>query len=190
MSKEVRKAVAYLRTSSRANVGADEDSDKRQRAAIEAYARAAGYEIVETFDDAAVSAADPVGDRPGFAEMLERLLSNGARTIIVASPDRFARDLMAQLAAYHALKARGITLVAASAPTHFVEDTPTAILVRQVLGAIAEFEKTTLVAKLAAARKRKRPARRSSGARATLRRGRASSNWRRRSRARNPRGER
>ena len=51
---------------------------------------------------------------------------------------------------------RGITLVAASAPTHFVEDTPTAVLVRQVLGAIAEFEKTTLVAKLAAARRRKR----------------------------------
>ena len=56
------------------------------------------------------------------------------------------------------LKARGVTLVAASAPTHFAEDTPTAILVRQVLGAIAEFEKTTLVAKLAAARKRKRAA--------------------------------
>jgi hypothetical protein len=39
---------------------------------------------------------------------------------------------------------------------HFVEDTPTAVLVRQVLGAVAEFEKTTLVAKLAAARGRKR----------------------------------
>ena len=26
------------------------------------------------------------GDHPGFAEMLERLLSNGARTIIVESP--------------------------------------------------------------------------------------------------------
>jgi hypothetical protein len=39
---------------------------------------------------------------------------------------------------------------------HFVEDTPTAVLVRQVLGAVAEFEKTTLVAKLAAARRRKR----------------------------------
>jgi hypothetical protein len=37
---------------------------------------------------------------------------------------------------------------------HFVEDTPTAVLVRQVPGAVAEFEKTTLVAKLAAARKR------------------------------------
>ena len=156
MSKEIRKAVAYLRTSSRANVGADKDSDKRQREAIEAYAKAAGFEIVGEFYDAAVSGADPVGDRPGFAEMLEALLANGARTIIVESPDRFARDLMVQLAGHDMLKAKGVTLVAASAPLHFVEDTPTAVLVRQVLGAVAEFEKTTLVAKLAAARRRKR----------------------------------
>jgi DNA invertase Pin-like site-specific DNA recombinase len=158
VGKEIRKAVAYLRTSSKANVGADKDSDKRQRAAIEAYARAAGYEVIATFYDAAVSGADPVGERSGFAEMLERLMSNGARTIIVESPDRFARDLMVQLAGHDMLKAKGISLVAASAPTHFIEDTPTAILVRQVLGAIAEFEKTTLVAKLAAARRRKRMA--------------------------------
>jgi DNA invertase Pin-like site-specific DNA recombinase len=158
VSKEVRKAVAYLRTSSKANLGPDKDSDKRQFAAIHAYAKGAGFEIVETFYDAAVSGADPVGERPGFAEMLERLLSNGARTIIVESPDRFARDLMVQLAGHDMLKARGISLVAASVPMHFIEDTPTAILVRQVLGAIAEFEKTTLVAKLAAARRRKRAA--------------------------------
>jgi DNA invertase Pin-like site-specific DNA recombinase len=139
MGKEVKKAVAYLRTSSRTNVGADKDSDKRQRAAIEAYAKASGYEIVETFYDAAVSGADPVGARPGFAEMLERLMSNGAQTIIVESPDRFARDLMMQLAGHDLLKAKGISLVAASAPTHFIEDTPTAVLVRQVLGAVAEF---------------------------------------------------
>ena len=41
------KAVAYLRTSSAANVGNDKDSDKRQLAAIEAFAKANGYEIVE-----------------------------------------------------------------------------------------------------------------------------------------------
>ena len=156
MSKEIRKAVAYLRTSSRTNVGADKDSDKRQRAAIEACEKVAGYEIVEEFYDAAVSGADPVSERSGFAEMLERLMSNGARTIIMESPDRFARDLMVQLAGHDMLKARGVTLIAASAPLHFVEDTPTAVLVRQVLGAVAEFEKTTLVAKLAAARRRKR----------------------------------
>src|SRR5271170_7386899 len=156
MSQERRKAVAYLRTSSRTNVGVDKDSDKRQLAGIEAYAKAAGLEIVDTFYDTAVSGADPVTDRPGFAEMLERLMSNGARTIVVESPDRFARDLMVQLAGHDMLKAKGVTLIAASAPTFFMEDTPTAVLVRQVLGAVAQFEKATTVAKLAAARKRKR----------------------------------
>ena len=158
MAKETAKAVAYLRTSSKTNVGADKDSDKRQLAAIAAYAKANGFDIVDTYYDAAVSGADPVTDRAGFAEMLERLLSNGARTIIVESPDRFARDLMVQLAGHDMLKARGIALIAASAPTFFLEDTPTAVLVRQVLGAIAQFEKAGLVAKLAAARKRKRVA--------------------------------
>jgi DNA invertase Pin-like site-specific DNA recombinase len=88
--------------------------------------------------------------------MLERLLSNGARTIIVESPDRFARDLMVQLAGHDMLKAKEIALIAASAPTFFVEDTPTAVLVRQVLGAVAQFDKATTVARLAAARRRKR----------------------------------
>jgi hypothetical protein len=39
-------AITYLRTSSAANVGADKDSDRRQRA---------GYELVGEFYDAAVS---------------------------------------------------------------------------------------------------------------------------------------
>jgi DNA invertase Pin-like site-specific DNA recombinase len=163
VANELKKAVAYLRTSSATNVSKDKapavedkDSDKRQRAAIQAYAKAAGYEIVDEYYDKAVKGADPVGDRPAFAEMLERLIANGAKTIIVESPDRFARDLMVQLAGHDMLKGRGIALIAASAPTHFIEDTPTAVLVRHVLGAIAQFDKTTLVAKLAAARRRKR----------------------------------
>jgi DNA invertase Pin-like site-specific DNA recombinase len=110
------------------------DSDKRQLAAISAYAKANGFDVVGTYYDAAVSGADPVTDRAGFAEMLERLLSNGARTIIVESPDRFARDLMVQFAGHDMLKAKGIALIAASAPTFFLEDTPTAVLVRQVPG--------------------------------------------------------
>jgi DNA invertase Pin-like site-specific DNA recombinase len=158
MPKERGKAVAYLRTSSARNVGPDKDSDKRQRAAIAAYAFGSGFQIVGEFYDAAVSGADPITDRPGFTEMLGALLSNGARTIIVESPDRFARDLMVQLAGHDLLKGQGITLIAASAPSFFIEDTPTAVLVRQVLGAVAQFDKATTVAKLQAARKRKREA--------------------------------
>jgi len=156
MSGKGLKAVAYLRTSSKTNVGPDKDSDKRQLAAINRYARRAGYEIVDTFYDVAVSGADPVNERFAFAHMLERLLGNGVRTIIVESPDRFARDLIQQLLGHDLLKARGITLIAASSPQHFLEDTPTAVLIRQVLGGVAEFEKTTLVAKLKAARERKK----------------------------------
>jgi len=40
-------------------------------------------------------------------------------------------------------------------PTYFIEDNPTAELVRQVLGAISQFDKAQLVMKLKAARDRK-----------------------------------
>jgi DNA invertase Pin-like site-specific DNA recombinase len=152
------EAVAYMRTSTATNVGEGKDSEKRQRAAIEAYAKASGYSIASSdwFYDAAVKGADAVTARPGFAAMLERIASNGLRTIIVESPDRFARDLAVQLAGHDYLKNLGVALIPASAPDFFLEDTPTAVLVRQVLGAIAQFEKATIVAKLKAARDRKR----------------------------------
>ena len=100
VAKILTPAVAYLRTSSATNVRKDKtdkvveiddkDSDRRQRETIDRFAKAAGYEIVAEYYDKAVKGTDPVGERPAFAEMLERLLSNGAKTIIVESPDRFA----------------------------------------------------------------------------------------------------
>ena len=136
MTRKKIQAVAYLRTSSAANVGPDKDSDKRQRAAIAAYAKAAGVEIVETFYDEAVSGADLIETRPGFRAMLERLLSNGVRTIVVETANRFARDLMVQEVGYAMLKERGIELIATDKPDAFLDDTPTAVLIRQVLGAV------------------------------------------------------
>ena len=155
MAQCKKEAFAYLRTSSSTNVGSDKDSDKRQRAAIAAFAKSAGYIIVDWIYDAAVSGADPIGDRPGFKAMLDRIAGNGVRCIIVESPDRFARDLTVQLTGHDFLKSLGVSLIPATAPDFFTEDTPTAVLVRQVLGAIAQFEKTSLVAKLKAARDRK-----------------------------------
>jgi DNA invertase Pin-like site-specific DNA recombinase len=152
------EAIAYLRTSSATNTGPDKDSDKRQRAAIAAFAKAHGYAIVGEFYDAAVSGADPIAERPGFKAMLDRIAGNGVRCIIVESPDRFARDLTVQLTGHDFLKKLGVALIPATAPDFFTEDTPTAVLVRQVLGAIAQFEKTSLVAKLKASRDRKKAA--------------------------------
>lgn len=47
-------------------------------------------------------------------------------------------------------------MIAADSPTSFLDDTPTARLIRQVFGAVSEFEKVMLVAKLKDARDRKR----------------------------------
>jgi DNA invertase Pin-like site-specific DNA recombinase len=153
-----KKAVGYMRTSSATNVGDNKDSEKRQRVAIEAFAADNGYEIGDDdwFYDAAVKGVDAIADRLGFNGMLDRLAGNGVRTIIVESPDRFARDLIVQLTGHDHLKKLGITLIPASCPDHFLQDTPTAILIRQVLGAIAQFEKANLVAKLKVARDRKK----------------------------------
>jgi len=154
MAKKRKSAFAYLRTSSATNSGPDKDSDKRQQAAIAAFAKSHRFEIVDEFYDAAVSGADPIAERPGFKAMLDRIAGNGVRTIIVESPDRFARDLTVQLTGHDFLKSLEVELIPATAPDFFTEDTPTAVLVRQVLGAIAQFEKTSLVAKLKAARER------------------------------------
>lgn len=155
-----RPALAYLRTSSSTNVGEDKDSDKRQMAAIEGYARRAGYEIVApAYYDAAVSGADSIEGRTGFAQLLERLRERpDVHVILVESANRFARDLIVQETGYRMLRDRGIELIPVDSPQHFSEETPTAVMVRQILGAVSQFEKAALVAKLKGARDRKRAA--------------------------------
>jgi len=154
MSKEMVKACGYIRTSSATNVGPDKDSEKRQRTAIAAFAKANGFEIVEWFCDPAVSGADPIDTRPGFTAMMKLIQSNGIRTIVCEAASRFARDLMVQEVGYSMLRERGIDLIAADSPRAFQDDTPTAKLIRQVLGAVSEFDKAMTVAKLRGSRER------------------------------------
>ena len=152
MSRNPKQAVAYYRTSSATNVGDDKDSLNRQRDAVMVYAKRNGITVVKEFYDAAVSGADPIDERPGFSDFLKRIQGNGVGVVLVEDPTRFARDLTVQLTGHELLKTHGVELVPVNCPDHFREDTPTAVLVRQVLGAIAQFEKAQLVTKLRVAR--------------------------------------
>lgn len=154
--RQRKPAVGYTRTSSATNLGDGKDSVPRQRQAIQAYANRAGYKIVAWFDDPAVQGDDTIDCRPGFAAALEKIAGNGVRTIIVETANRFARDLMVQEAGYSRLRSEGIDLIAADKPDSFTDDSPTAVLVRQILGAVAQFDKAMTVAKLRGARERKR----------------------------------
>src|SRR5689334_11222660 len=150
-------AVAYFRTSSASNVGPEKDSQRRQAAAVEAYAKGrAKLSIVSSFYDAAVSGADPVDARPGFSELLAYCEEHGVGVVLVENASGFARDLVVQLTGHALLEARGIELVPVDAPTYFTDPSPTAVMVRQILGAVSEFEKAGLVAKLKGARDRVR----------------------------------
>jgi DNA invertase Pin-like site-specific DNA recombinase len=155
-SKEKTKAVAYLRTSSATNVGADKDSDKRQRAAIESFARRQGFVLVDEYNDAAVSGADPIEVRPGFSALLDRIEGNGVRTVIVEDASRFARDLMTQELGIMALISRDVRVLTANGDDLTDSSDPSRKMMRQIAGAFHEYEKARLVAKLKAARDRKR----------------------------------
>jgi DNA invertase Pin-like site-specific DNA recombinase len=103
-----------------------------------------------------VSGADPVDTRPGFCALLARCAANGISVVLVENASRFARDLAVQLAGHQLLRTRGIDLIPVDAPDHFTDPGPTAEMVRQILGAVSQFEKSALVAKLRHARERKR----------------------------------
>lgn len=146
-------AIAYLRTSSATNV--EGDSSIRQREAIKAYASANRIELVQEFYDAAVSGADPIQEREGFLSLLVWAEKQGVDLVLVENASRFARDLMVQELGLQLLKGKGIRLIAVDDPDAFTADNPTAQMVRQILGAVSQFEKAGLVAKLKGARDRK-----------------------------------
>ena len=158
-TKEKIKAVAYMRTSSATNTGDDKDSAKRQRAAIEAYAKRAGYKIAEGdwFYDPGVSGADPIDTRKGFNALLDRIEGNGVRVVLIEDASRFARDLMTQELGILSLANRdGVRVITASGDDLTDTSDPMKIAMRQIAGAFAQLEKARLVAKLKGARERKR----------------------------------
>lgn len=151
--KALTSAVAYIRVSSKRQ--ADGDGPKRQRQAIAQCAATSAFQVVEEYADLGVSGTTELADRPGLAELLDRLESNGVRVVLVERADRLARDLMVQEVILGQFAKIGVRLLTSDGQDLTSgDDDPTRRLIRQVLGAVAEFEKNILVAKLRAARER------------------------------------
>ena len=75
--------------------------------------------------------------------------------MIIEKLDRLARDLMVQETIIADLRKNGFELVSVAEPDLMKND-PTRILVRQMMGAVAQYEKSQIVLKLRGARMRKR----------------------------------
>jgi DNA invertase Pin-like site-specific DNA recombinase len=146
------------------------DSAERQRVAIRAYAARAGLEVVQEFYDAAVAGGDPVEGRPGFAAMLDRIEGNGVRLVLVEDPSRFARELIPQELGILVMQRLGVRVVTAYGEDLTNSTDPSRVMMRQVAGAFAQYEKARLVEKMRGARDRasKAAGRRVEGRKATL----------------------
>lgn len=155
------KAFAYLRVSGNGQAKEDKDGFPRQRRAIEAHAKAKGLTIVREFIEPGVTGT--ITERPALGDMLEAIENNGVRVVIVENVNRLARDLVVQETILSDMAARGVRfhsceaggdLLALDEPSD--EQRATRKLVRQLLGAVAEYDKEMTVLKLRAARRRKR----------------------------------
>ena len=85
--------------------------------------------------------------------MFEALAANGTKLVLIDQLNRLARDLMVQETIIGDLRKRGFDLISVTEPD-LLQDDPTRILMRQIFGAIAQYEKAMIVAKLRAARQR------------------------------------
>ena len=151
------QAVTYLRVSSVGQV--DGDGLTRQREAVSDYARRQGIEIVGEFRDEGVSGATDHADREGFSNLLARIAGNCVRVVLVERADRVARDLLVQETMLLAMRRMGVKVIDVSSGQDLNDETdPSRVLIRQVLGAVAQWDKGCLVAKLRKARIRKRAA--------------------------------
>jgi len=149
----MNKAFAYLRVSGKGQI--EGDGFTRQLGAIKQYATANDIKLSQVFKEEGVTGTRETMDRPAWSEMIAALHSNGVKTIIVEKLDRLARDLMVQEAAVADLRKHGFTLVSVQEPDLMATD-GTRVLVRQMMGAVAQYEKTQIVSKLRGARMRKR----------------------------------
>jgi DNA invertase Pin-like site-specific DNA recombinase len=149
----MRKAFAYLRVSGKGQV--DGDGFTRQLEAIKKYAAANDIKIVKIYREEGVSGTTDWENRPAFAEMMTAMLSNGTRTMLVENLSRVARELMVQESIIADFKRKSLDVISVDEPD-LCSDDPGRVLIRQMMGAFFQYEKSALVAKLRGARVRMR----------------------------------
>ena len=149
------KCVSYYRTSSLTNTGEEKDSLKRQKYVVSRFCNNNGYVIENEFYET-LSGDREILSRQKFVEMMEFCESSNIKTIVFENTTRFSRDLICSETGYVYLKGLGFTLISSESPESFVDDSPTSVLIRRVLGCLSDFEKNSIVEKLRGSRMRKR----------------------------------
>jgi DNA invertase Pin-like site-specific DNA recombinase len=136
----MKYAFAYLRVST------EEQTVLNQRLALEKWAQNQNYQILDFFEDAAVSGKTPAIQRKGFCEMLELVKSAPVDAILVYELSRVGRTFWDTLDAIKVIE-QYAPLVSCSPRESFLQSTEPGIrkLMIGILTWVAEREREMLV---------------------------------------------
>lgn len=144
-----KKAVAYIRVSTTGQI--DGYGLDAQEAKVRRYAQSNNLEIARVFREEGVSGTHGAEARIAWVQLLDYMEETGTETIIIPELSRLARDLMVQESIIRDLRKRNLTLVSVDEPDLLSND-PSRKLIRQIMGAINEYEREIIIVRMAAGR--------------------------------------
>jgi len=147
------RVFSYLRVSTREQV--DKCGLDRQRDTVKQFAEQHDMSICRTFSENQSGGVN-VEDRTMLLEMLELAPAFNVEAIVVERSDRVARDLMAQEIFFVRCAERGVKVFAADSGQELTvaDGDPSRVMLRQMLGVIAQWERAVIVKKLQDGRRR------------------------------------
>ena len=140
LTGNMKYAFAYLRVST------EEQTVQNQKIALEKWASANNYLILDSFEDPAISGKVPAAQRPGFQEMLGLVKMTGVDAVLVYELSRVGRTFWDTLDAIKAVE-RYASLISCSPRESFLQTTESSIrkLMIGILTWAAERERELLV---------------------------------------------
>jgi len=144
------QVALYMRVSSedqaeRGTIGA-------QRDFLRQFATLYSLSVVDEYEDDGVTGTLPLSQRPAGRRLLDDAQSGRFGCALVYRVDRLGRSLTALLEAHTMLSQAGITIRSATEP--FDTSTPIGTFLFQLLGSLAELEKSTIIERMTLGRDR------------------------------------
>lgn len=150
VSSAKRTAVAYLRVST------DRQAEhglglQVQEATIRTWAKREGVRIVAVYRDEGISGSNGLDTRDGLADALRAIRDGSAGGLAVYRLDRLARDLVLQeqlLAEVWRMDGEVYSTASGEADLRDDPDDPSRRMIRQILGAVSEYERSMIALRL------------------------------------------
>lgn len=152
LQDKITLCYSYARVSGITQSDSEKDGLPRQFRAINDFCAKMALTVVQAFDDAYTGKEM---DRPAFVEMRALMIENGVKIVVIEKLDRLARDLMVQETILSDFKKNGITLLSTMEPD-LCSDDPSRKFFRQIMGALAEYDRAMLVSRMKAGKARAR----------------------------------